>query len=100
MALPCIFPSRSSTRFLVAGSCQYSQCQGLGFLHDPCLYGSSAFCNYLSLFFSARADQMIPAEKLLAIIVGIGAILTALAFFVLEQGKNPIFFLVLFGLNH
>ena len=51
------------------------------------------------LFFSARADQIIPAEKLLAIIVGIGAILTALAFFVLEQGKNPIFFLVLFGLK-
>ena len=49
------------------------------------------------LFFSARADQMIPAEKLLAIIVGIGAILTAVAFFVPEQGKNPIFFLVLFG---
>ena len=45
------------------------------------------------LFFSARADQIIPAERLLAIIVGIGAILTAVAFLLLERAKNLFLFL-------
>ena len=51
------------------------------------------------LIFSARADQAISAEKLLTVIVGAGAILSGIAFFILEQGKHPILFLLFFGLN-
>lgn len=51
------------------------------------------------LIFSARADQVIAAEKLLAIIVAIGAILAGVAFMLLEQGKEPILFILFFGLN-
>jgi MFS family permease len=51
------------------------------------------------LIFSARADQVIAAEKLLAIIVATGAILAGVAFMLLEQGKEPILFILFFGLN-
>jgi len=51
------------------------------------------------LIFSARADQVIAAEKLLAIIVAIGAILAGVAFMLLEQGQEPILFILFFGLN-
>ena len=51
------------------------------------------------LIFSARADQVIAAEKLLAIIVAIGAVLAGIAFMLLEQGKEPILFVLFFGLN-
>ena len=51
------------------------------------------------LIFSARADQAISAEKLLTVIVGAGAILSGIAFFILEQGKHPVLFLLFFGLN-
>ena len=40
------------------------------------------------LIFSARADQVIAAEKLLAIIVASGAILAGVAFMLLEQGTQ------------
>ena len=51
------------------------------------------------LIFSARADQVIAAEKLLGIIVATGAILAGVAFMLLEQGKEPILFILFFGLN-
>ena len=51
------------------------------------------------LIFSARADQVIAAEKLLAIIVAIGAILAGVAFMLLEQGKQPILFILFLGLK-
>ena len=51
------------------------------------------------LIFSARADQAISAEKLLTVIVGAGAILSGITFFILEQGKHPVLFLLFFGLN-
>ena len=51
------------------------------------------------LLLSARADQVIAAEKLLTIIVGAGAILAGIAFLLLEQGKHPVLFLLFFGLN-
>ena len=51
------------------------------------------------LIFSARADQVIAAEKLLAIIVAAGAILAGVAFVLLEQGKEPLLFILFFGLN-
>ena len=51
------------------------------------------------LIFSARADQVIAAEKLLGIIVATGAVLAGVAFMLLEQGKEPILFILFFGLN-
>ena len=51
------------------------------------------------LIFSARADQVIAAEKLLGIIVATGAILAGVAFMLLEQGKEPMLFILFFGLN-
>jgi MFS family permease len=51
------------------------------------------------LIFSARADQVIAAEKLLAIIVATGAILAGVAFMLLEQGKEPILFILFLGLK-
>ena len=51
------------------------------------------------LFFSARADQVITAEKLLAIILVIGALLAGIAFLLLEQGRHPILFILFFGLK-
>ena len=51
------------------------------------------------LIFSARADQVIAAEKLLAIIVATGAILAGIAFLFLEEGKQPILFILFLGLK-
>ena len=51
------------------------------------------------LIFSARADQVIAAEKLLGIIVATGAILAGVAFMFLEQGKEPILFILFLGLK-
>jgi hypothetical protein len=51
------------------------------------------------LIFSARADQVIAAEKLLGIIVATGAILAGVAFLLLEQGKEPILFILFLGLK-
>jgi len=51
------------------------------------------------LIFSARADQVIAAEKLLAIIVATGAILAGVAFMLLEQGTQPILFILFLGLK-
>jgi MFS family permease len=51
------------------------------------------------LIFSARADQVIAAEKLLGIIVATGAILAGVAFMLLEQGKEPILFILFLGLK-
>jgi len=51
------------------------------------------------LIFSARADQVIAAEKLLGIIVATGAVLAGVAFMLLEQGNDPILFILFFGLN-
>ena len=51
------------------------------------------------LIFSARADQVIAAEKLLAIIVASGAILAGVAFMLLEQGTQPILFILFLGLK-
>ncbi len=51
------------------------------------------------LIFSARADQVIAAEKLLAIIVASGAILAGVAFMLLEQETQPILFILFLGLK-
>ena len=51
------------------------------------------------LIFSARADQVIAAEKLLAIIIATGAILAGVAFLFLEQGERPILFILFLGLK-
>ena len=51
------------------------------------------------LIFSARADQVIAAEKLLAIIVASGAILAGVAFMLLEKGTQPILFILFLGLK-
>lgn len=51
------------------------------------------------LIFSARADQVIAAEKLLAIIIATGAILAGVTFLLLEQGMHPILFILFLGLK-
>ena len=51
------------------------------------------------LIFSARADQVIAAEKLLAIIVATGAILAGVAFLFLEKGNEPMLFILFLGLK-
>ena len=99
MALSCFFSSRRGPGFLDSRVGERFACQGLGFIRHLDLYGSSLVGHPFSFDFSARADQVIAAEKLLAIIVASGAILAGVAFMLLEKGTQPILFILFLGLK-